>query len=109
MWLKLTFVFLQPLKGKPKESMSIVQQQRLNFDKVTAYFEANPDQMNNPSENARFNTVIDIGDPKLCFWVKETVEQIDDMLAMVHVPRILYNEPKSDIFDRPSKKEGEWQ
>lgn len=82
MWLKLTFIFLQPVKGKPKESMSVVQQQRLNFDKVVAYFEANPEQMNNPSENARFNTVIDIGDPKVCFWVKETVEQIDDMLGI---------------------------
>lgn len=97
MWLKLTFVFLQPIKGKPKESMSVVQQQRLNFDKVVAYFEANPEQMNNPSENARFNTVIDIGDPKVCFWVKETVEQIDEMLRMVRIPEIKYKvAPKSE-------------
>lgn len=103
MWLKLTFVFLQPVKGKPKETMSIVQQQRLNFDKVVAYFEANPDQMNNPSENARFNTVIDIGDPKVCFWVKETVEQIDDMLGLT---------PPTPIEKKPLVKEPEnssWQ
>lgn len=90
MWLKLTTVQLIALdKKKPKELSSIVRQSRINMDRINSYFEASENQKNHKSEDARFNTILDAtlvqeanGVPYgIMFCVKETVEEIDDMLA----------------------------
>jgi len=114
MFIKLTLVWLDKKKNS-KEQVSTVQQQRVNFKYVKSYFEANPEQMNHPSEHAKFNTVLDFGPEVGCFWAKETVEEIDRMLSLYGQPLIGIYEPikqpenKSDIFDKPSPKEDEWK
>ena len=90
MWLKLTTVQLIALdKKKPKQLSSLVRQSRINMDKINSYHQSPPECQNHPSEDARFNTILDAtlvqeagGVPYgVVFYVKETVEEIDDMLA----------------------------
>lgn len=95
-WLKLTTVYLDPVKGKPKEYNSIVRSNRINMDRVNLYYEASEDHKNNPSENARFNTVLDIandGKNNIVLFVKETVQEIDEMLGIDR----LFEEPEITI------------
>lgn len=79
MFLKLTTVkFL----GEGKNQKSLILQARINFDFVECYIEAPEDLRNHKSENARASTLVCINAANnLVYHVKETVEEIDDMVA----------------------------
>lgn len=79
MWLKLTTVkFL----GSQKNQKSIVIISRINFNMIESYSEAPEEIKNNKSENARANTLLYLsGGGNMVYHVKETVDQIDDMIA----------------------------
>lgn len=79
MWLKLTTVSFH---GTGKKQTSMVRELRINMDNIECYFEASDDMKNNVSEQARCNTIlIVVGDKDKAYHAKETVEQIDDMIA----------------------------
>lgn len=77
-WLHLTTVSLIEEKPKSKKYTSLVRNSRINMDKVNSYFEAPDEMKNHESENARVNTILDMGE--MAFHVKETIQEIDEML-----------------------------
>lgn len=78
MWLKLTTVTFH---GTGRNKTSTVKNLRINMDTIESYFEASDDVKNNPSEQARANTIlIAYGDRDKAYHAKETVEEIDKMI-----------------------------
>jgi len=107
MWLKLTTVQLIALdKKKPKVLSAMVRNSRVNMDKINSYFPSAPEHQNHESEAARFNTILDAtlvqeagGVPYgIVFYVKETCEQIDDMIAAYGIDEI----PIQSIEEAPT-------
>ncbi len=85
MWLTLTTVQLLALdKRKPKDLTPLVKKSRINMSKINSYFEAGEEYKNHKSEDARFNTILDFStkdaENTFAYYVKETVEEIDEML-----------------------------
>lgn len=84
-WLKLTVVQLISLNPKkPKELSTIVRQSRVNMSSVDSYFQSSDEQRNHASEDARFNSILDTG-KGYAFFVKESVDEIDNMLGLTEV------------------------
>lgn len=79
MWLTLTLVKIEGPKNK-QTSRIIVS--RINMDRVISYFEAPKEVQEHKNENLRSNTfmMLDLSGDAV-FSVKETVEQIDDMIG----------------------------
>lgn len=79
MWLTLTLVKIEGPKNK-QTSRIIVS--RINMDRVISYFEAPKEVQEHKNENLRSNTfmMLDLSGDAV-FSVKETVEQIDDMIS----------------------------
>lgn len=79
MWLKLTTV---KFVGSGNKQKSFIVASRVNFDFIESYSEAPEDVRNHKSIDARAETLLYLaGANNLVYHVKETVEQIDDLIA----------------------------
>jgi len=104
MWLLLTVVQLISLNPKkPKELSTIVRKSRVNMSVVDSYFQSSDEQRNHASEDARFNSILDTG-KGYAFFVKETVEEIDEMIGL---DRLFDEKPKGVDYTKATN-EGGW-
>lgn len=83
MWLTFTCVVFEKENPKSKKQNSRIQIIRINMNFIETYFEAPEAMKNHESEQARCNTVMMIANAsdKAAYHVKETVDEIDDMIA----------------------------
>jgi hypothetical protein len=116
MWLTLTTVQLLALdKRKPKDLTPLVKKSRINMSKINSYFEAGDEYKNHKSEDARFNTILDFStkdaENTFAYYVKETVEEIDEMLngMMPTIPlNLKYVQEKINELVTPNSDNSGW-